>query len=71
MRYHVAVHSNILSDLKSVRVGESFAVKFPGDLRCWVATGDTFQEHARSGLESLFGECLTDLRGLDCGCKKV
>lgn len=67
---HVAVHRHVLAHLKPLRVGQTFAVEFPGDLGGRVTAGHAFQEHARSRLKRLLGECLANLRGFDCGCEK-
>ena len=67
---HVAVHRHVLANLKPFRVGQTFAVEFPGDLGGRLTVSNAIQEHARSRLKRLLGECLANLRGFDCGCEK-
>lgn len=66
MRHDVTVDRDVLAHLQSLGVRQAFSIEFPGDFGSGISAGDTVQKHARSGLKSLLGEGLTNLRRLDC-----
>lgn len=65
MWHDITIDRDVLSHLQSLGVRQPFSIKFPGNFGGRIPAGNTLQKHARSGLKSLFGEGLTDLRGLD------
>ena len=71
VRDDVTVHGHVLSHLQPVAVGQLLAVQLPGDFGCRVARRHALQEHRRTGLESFFGECLSQLRWLNCEIDRV
>lgn len=66
IRDDIAVDIDVLSNLKTFGVWESFSVEFPGNLGGGISASDAVQENIGSRLKCLFRESLFDLRWLDC-----